>query len=143
MVLSFLVVFSVLVNWMLRSWHRHPAEWGNWIAVVCIVIETLIQAIFVAFAAGIITAFFWGPIHERRASINGAPFQKGDRVRILVGKYRDRVVVVRGRGPGITLRVDSGEGEQDSIADCFFPYQLLSEDDPGWTSLRERPLPPC
>ncbi len=38
--------------------------------------------------------FIFGPIYHYRAELNGAPFQPGDRVQILVGRDRGRVVRV-------------------------------------------------
>jgi hypothetical protein len=60
--------------------------------------------------AGLLGWFIFGPVYHYRAELNGAPFQPGDRVQILVGRDRGRVVRVAEvwdwRGD---LRVDLGD----------------------------------
>jgi len=61
-------------------------------------------------AAGLLGWFLLGPIYHYRAELNGAPFQPGDRVQILVGRDRGRVVrVAEVRDWRGDLRVDLGE----------------------------------
>src|SRR5262245_2694457 len=56
---------------------------------------SIIVAPVLAFFLSLPCAFmFLGPVYFLRAKLNGAPFQVGDRVRILVGPHRDRVVQI-------------------------------------------------
>ena len=44
--------------------------------------------------AALLGPFILGPIYHYRGVLNGYPFQPGDRVQILVGANRDRIVQV-------------------------------------------------
>lgn len=61
-------------------------------------------------SCALVGPFVLGPIYFHRAQLNGAPFQAGDPVEILVGPNRGRVVRVveplNGRG---MVKVDFGE----------------------------------
>ncbi len=65
--------------------------------------------------------FILGPIYFHRAKLNGAPFQEGDLVEILVGPNRGRAVRVResldGRG---TVKVDFGEQASSNRRSIYF-----------------------
>jgi hypothetical protein len=132
--LTCLVVFTLLVPWFVAGMHIHPAEWGNRTNVVWILIQIPIVLTLAVFAAVFIALCVWVPIHERRASINGAPFRCGDRDRILVGKYRDRVVLVRGPGLGKTLSLELGETNKEPNRFWYFPHQLWRENEPAETN---------
>jgi hypothetical protein len=95
-------------DWPMKAYFTLAASFGIWGAVtVCepsaalfrdwkfvllflaSVILAPVLAFFVSLPCGVVVL---GPIYSLRAKLNGAPFQAGDRVRILVGPHRDRDV---------------------------------------------------
>jgi hypothetical protein len=102
----------------------------DWMEFMWLIIMILI--VFPAGACGILLflLFFVAPIYHWRAAKNGAPFRPGDRVRILVGPYRDRVAQVYAEWRYNQVRVDLGELEKALHRDHFAPYQLLRDDGP-------------
>ena len=58
------------------------------------VVSIIIAPILALFLSLLYAFVFLGPIYRLRARFNGAPFHAGDRVRILVGPHRDRVVKI-------------------------------------------------
>lgn len=83
--------------------------------------------------------FVLGPIYRDRALKNGAPFQPGDRVRILVGPHRDHVARVYALWQGPSVRVDVGEKEKKNLKDIFAPTELLREPTDEQPSAEENP----
>ncbi len=65
--------------------------------------------------------FILGPIHHHRAQLNGAPFQTGDLVQVLVGPYRGRVTRVLEPldGQGL-VKVDLAQQAQRSWKSRFW-----------------------
>ena len=86
--------------------------------------------------------FILGPIYHHRAELNGAPFQAGDRVEILVGVNRGRVARVaevwEWRGD---LRVDWGSSEARARRTIFALTQIIKvrDDSPGVPADGPRP----
>ena len=82
--------------------------------------------------AGLVGWFVLGTLYQARAEINGYPFHAGDRVEILVGANRGRVVRVvevwdwRGN-----LRVDLGEFARPGARVHFHFAQVIRADDAG------------
>jgi hypothetical protein len=70
----------------------------------------------------------WPIVASVASRLNGAPFDQGDRVRILVGQHRDQVVRVyevwKERNQ---LRVDLGERETEDVQDVFSFHQVCRE----------------
>ncbi|HKS23326.1 MAG TPA: hypothetical protein VJZ76_11040 [Thermoanaerobaculia bacterium] len=68
------------------------------------------------------------PLYRYRARINGAPFRKGDTVRILRGRHRGTVAEVyevwHERGQ---FRVDLGEAARKEVKDVFTATDVLRE----------------
>lgn len=64
--------------------------------------------------------FVLGPIYYGRGQLNGAPYKIGDRVHILVGEHRDRVLTVyevwESRDQ---VRVDLGEDAKRATKDVY------------------------
>jgi hypothetical protein len=61
-------------------------------------------------------------------SLNGAPFQVGDSVQILIGPYRDRVVRVYEIWPSRgQVRVELGEQAEKSVKDVFWNFEVCRE----------------
>lgn len=68
-----------------------------------------------------------GPLCRIQAWRNGAPFEPGDCVRVLVGPYRGRITCVRELWQGDRLRVALGPEADHAFKDIFSPTQLLRE----------------
>jgi len=100
-------------------------DWAAFRAIALVVAMAMFLGWCVAILAG---WFVLGPIYYDRAVKNGAPFQVGDRVRVLVGPYRDRVSRVYALWQANTVRVELGEREKEKLRDIFSPNQLLRED---------------
>ena len=86
-------------------------------------------AALLGWAAGaLVGKFVLGPIYFHRAQLNGAPFQPGDRVEILVGPNRGRIVQVleswHWRG---TAKVDLGEGAAPIRKNTFSSKDIFEE----------------
>jgi hypothetical protein len=86
----------------------------------------LLAGICVAALAG---PFILGPIYHHRAELNGAPFQAGDRVVVLVGARRGQVArvteVLEWRG---YLRVDWGSSTARKSREVFQLAQVIKVD---------------
>ena len=92
------------------------------------------------FAAILVGWFVLGPLYYGRGLDNGAPFQPGDRVRILVGPHRDRIACVYARWQGDSVRVGLGEKEKEDWRDVFCSTQLLREESVEPVAAVDRPL---
>lgn len=91
-------------------------------------------------AAGLVGWFILGPIYHYRAELNGAPFQTGDRVQILVGQNRGRVVrVAEVRDWRGDLRVDLGELANRKGKTMFHFAQVIKVDDAEPSVAADRP----
>ena len=61
-------------------------------------------------------------------SLNGAPFQVGDAVHILIGPYRNRVVRVYEVWPSRgQVRVELGEQAEKNVKDVFWNFEVCRE----------------
>ncbi len=76
----------------------------------------------------LVGTFILGPIQFHRAQLNGAPYQPGDLVEILVGPNRGRIVRVQesldGRG---TVKVDLGEQTSPIGKSIFWSGEYFEE----------------
>lgn len=80
----------ITLAFIFRCWlvFSHPFDGWNLLHALIIVILAWLVGFFTAIVSG------WcvlGPYYFHRSEINGAPFQIGDRVRILAGPYRDQI----------------------------------------------------
>lgn len=93
----------------------------------------LVGIIALAFPFGYLLALVSGclvfpPLFRRCGLRNGAPFQKGDSVRILVGRNRDKVVrVYEVRESWNQVRVALSEQDQKNETDVFSDYEVCRE----------------
>ncbi len=96
-------------------------------------------------AAALLGPFLLGPLYHYRAERNGYPFHPDDRVELLVGANRGRVVRVvevwDWRGD---LRVDLGESARPGANTLFQFTQVVrvAEDAPPAVEQPELPAPP-
>jgi hypothetical protein len=67
---------------------------GDWSYCALFIMALLVAPIFFAFLSIPVAFLFLGPFYHLGDRLAGAPFRVGDRVRILVGPHRDRVVEV-------------------------------------------------
>lgn len=83
-------------------------------------------SLLIGFWIGTVTAWFmFGPFLYHQGLVNGGPFQEGDLVQVIAGRYRDRVGRIYGRAQHDTWRVDLGEEARTSYTDIFPDYKLL------------------
>jgi hypothetical protein len=77
-------------------WATEPARdaFSNWTFWLCFGVAMLIAPVFIFFCGLPLGFIIFGPLFYLADKIAGAPFQVGDRVRILVGPHRDRIVEV-------------------------------------------------
>lgn len=90
--------------------------------LLCLLLGVLVAMIVLFPFAGPILAFF-----VLLARANGAPFSPGDRVRILVGPFKDQVSVVKERRPeygGDRIVVIPEGGAQEAL---FYEWELFRE----------------
>ncbi|MFQ5962438.1 MAG: hypothetical protein ACE5MG_13695 [Candidatus Methylomirabilales bacterium] len=86
-----------------------------------VLIVFVLMALLAGFLCALIIAWpIVGIISGLQAELNGAPFHVGDRVRILVGPHRDRVVeVYEVWDERRQVRVELGEVERNQVEDVF------------------------
>lgn len=96
--------------------------WG--LKLVYLVVLALLLGFF---SAVVFVAFFLSVVFYHCGLWNGGPFRVGDRVRILSGRFRDRVVRVVGECQFDTLRVDLGSEPCAANEDVFVPARLFRE----------------
>ena len=97
---------------VLRDWH--------------FVLLTLFASMSVFFGLLRTTSFVFNPIYDWRAKLNGAPFNVGDCVHILVGPYRGRVAKVYSVERR-KIRVELGEQSKNNSTDVFSFIQVYRE----------------
>ena len=89
----------------------------HWLYLAGIFVLTLPCGFLVAILFG---WFVLGPYYMIRAKINGAPFEVGDRVRILAGPHRDRIATVYEVWESREqVRVELGEAAKVAVTDLF------------------------
>jgi hypothetical protein len=66
----------------------------DWVFCVFFIVSLLVAPVFFAYSSVIFAAFVMLPLYYLGRRLAGAPFHVGDRVRILVGPHRDRVVEI-------------------------------------------------
>ncbi len=82
------------------------------------------------FLALLLGWFVFGPLYYARGLKNGASFRAGDRVRVLTGAHRDRVVrVYEVWESRDQVRVELGEQARRDATDVFSPHQICRERD--------------
>ncbi|MBA4146915.1 MAG: hypothetical protein H0X66_02285 [Verrucomicrobia bacterium] len=95
--------------------------------IVALLLSFLVTLVMGGFLVGIFWPLF-RPLYEARCRKNGAPFHVGDRVRILVGRNKDRVTRVYSDWRDDCVRVELGEEEKEEFKDIFSIIQLVRED---------------
>src|SRR5688500_16701358 len=82
------ILFTVAA---LLIFNPSPRSFTDWISFVDSGYPVLLAALLGFFCGVLFTPFVIAPLYEKQAKRNGAPFQVGDRVRILAGRHRGRV----------------------------------------------------
>ncbi|MFP4052741.1 MAG: KOW motif-containing protein [Phycisphaerae bacterium] len=103
----------------------------NWRFVLWLVLSVLAAAAAGFCAAILLGWILLGPVYAERERANGGPFEPGDRVQILAGPHRDKIVHVREKWQGNQVRVDLGERDDERFTEVFSPWQLLREQGSG------------
>jgi len=99
----------------LRNW-----KMIGWYSLLSIITGAL--GYFLAIFPGM---FFIGPLLHGRGLINGAPFEKGDRVQIIGGRFDQTQSEVCSGWQGDSVRVSLGDEAAERFQDVFSPTQLL------------------
>ena len=115
----------IVVILCLRSTGFRPSLLLEWPTNIWFVVVTLISALLGIFLAAIPGMLLMGPLFYHRSVVNGAPFEVGDRVQIIGGKYDGTVTHIYSTWQGNAVRVDLGEQAKTSYRDVFGPTQLL------------------
>jgi hypothetical protein len=101
------------------------SEWWNLARCVFYVII----ALFLGFLIGIVAAGIMAPFLQLFLDLcgraNGAPFQKGDRVRVLVGPYRDQILRVLRTSARDSVEIVFGNEEKPDDIRSYCPWQLV------------------
>jgi hypothetical protein len=98
--------------------------WGCASCFVVVAVTTVIGLLVGLLSSMIVLP----PLYRHRARVNGAPFRKGDAVRILCGRHRGTVAEVyevwleRGQ-----IRVDLGDAARKEVKDVFYLTDVLRE----------------
>lgn len=112
---------------MLKPTPELLSDWRNLFNIAVIVLAVPIIGYFSALLIGF---FILGPILYSRGLKNGAPFHKGDLVRILVSPHRDRLVrVYEVWESRDQVRVELGAKEEEEVKDVFSFTQICKEQD--------------
>jgi hypothetical protein len=121
---SFLLLSVGLVILVCNPSTESLADWKIFLWFAAAVVLSLP----LGYCAALLLGFFiLGPLYYDRSQKNGGPFKIGDRVQILSGSHRGRVVRVRALWQGDRVRVDLGEKEKETFEDVFASTQLLRE----------------
>jgi hypothetical protein len=128
------VYFSVVVLssvWFVFALFRPVGDmFTHWQSAVTFVVSILAAPVFGLCISLPLAKLILLPIYYLRGKLNGAPFRVGDRVRILVGPYRDRVAEVYAvwseRGQ---VCVEPGEPREAEGSEVFAFTQVCRERD--------------
>ena len=81
------------------------------------------------FGSFLVAPMLFFSLYEYGARLNGAPFSVGDRVRILVGPHRDRVVEIYELwDERLQVRVNLDPESKDKVKDVFSYNEICRED---------------
>ena len=103
---------------------------GTGVAISCGALSfRAVVAILAALPLGAVLGMFvWPFIQPIINSLNGAPFQVGDAVHILIGPHRDRVMRVYEIWPSRgQVRVELGEQAEKNVKDVFWNFEVCRE----------------
>ncbi len=96
----------------------------------------LLLAVVIAFPLGAILGalFIWPFVFHLCTFVQGGPFKRGARVRVLVGSHRDTVTTVYDTWPSRNqVRVELGEDARKTVKDVFDVVQVCKEKEPNQT----------
>lgn len=97
-------------------------EWPTNVWIGLVILLSAITGFYLAVFPGMLIIL---PLFLERNRINGAPFEVGDCVQIIRGKYAGLITIVYSKWQGDGVRVDLGEEAKDSLEDIFGPSQLM------------------
>lgn len=107
---------------------------GTAVVIVAIIVGELslwtLLAMLLALPLGCyLGALFIGPVlTSLNSELNGAPFQEGELVRLLVAPYRDRVTrIYEIWQERYQVRVDLGEKAKENVTDVFGEHEICRE----------------
>ena len=115
----------------------HAAMFLDWQFALLFIISIVIAPVLAFFLSLPCASVFLGPIYQLRARLNGAPFHVGDRVRILVGPKRDRVVQIYDvwtERSQVRVRLEA-QAMRD-VSDVFSFTQICRESAPQANSMK-------
>jgi len=85
-------VFGIVM--VIHECQPSRAMFGDWAFCALFIAALVVAPVFFAFASILVSFVFFVPIYYLGDRLAGAPFRAGDRVRILVGPHRNRVVEI-------------------------------------------------
>jgi hypothetical protein len=121
-------VTSLLVFVVVEQCNVPAAIFGGWRDLPWLIVVLVLVIPTCYFCAVLGTGFLLSPFYGWWERCNGAPFQPGDYVRILVGPHRDRVCRVVGNYLWNCVQVDFEAAESKNFQNVFMPYEVLRED---------------
>lgn len=105
------------------------ALFHDWKYSLLFVTSVLLMPLFSCALAGIPGPLILGPIFHLGAKLNGAPYQVGDPVRILVGPHRNRLTrIYEVWKERRQVRVELDQQARESVKDVFEFTQVCRED---------------
>jgi hypothetical protein len=88
--------------------------WGSFL--VCLVLIAAIGYL----VGGLLSLFVLGPVYYSQGLENGAPYSPGDRVYLLTGRHRGRIVpVYEVWDERSAVRVELSDAEREAVTDVF------------------------
>jgi hypothetical protein len=104
---------------------------ADWRRLLLFLVTAVLAPVIGFLAALPVWFLIFPPIYYIRGLANGAPFNEGDVVQILVGPHRGKITTVYStfsRCEGRFVRVILGPQDEETSEDVFSPSQLLRED---------------
>jgi len=74
---------------------------------------------------GLFICFFLSPFYLAMVRVNGGPFNKGDRVYVISGPQKGRIVEVYEQWQGLQVRIELGEEAKKTFKDVYPTLSLI------------------
>jgi hypothetical protein len=125
----YFAVVAILGVWVaVVTCHPSVAMFRDWLYLLLFIVSIVVAPVLFCFLSLPCACMVLGPLYYFRARLNGAPFRVGDRVRILVGPHRDRIVQVYDVwGERRQVRVDLDAQTEKDVTDVFSFTQICRE----------------
>lgn len=74
---------------------------------------------------GLFICFFLSPFYRAMVRVNGGPFDKGDKVYVIAGPQKGRIVEVYSQWQGLQVRIELGEEAKKTFKDVYSTLSLM------------------